>query len=395
VTVIASVRILTRKMGNGMKNENHGRPIRTDLTAARSIRGRPLRILHVHHTFDLGGAEVMLLDLAVGQKKLGHAVTICSMYGPGLLDGKACDYGLPVVHLNSRRNLMAKVRLLTTFLREHPQDIVHSHWGVWLPTAISGFLKRTPCIHTHHGVRGRKFFLEDRVASLFTTMVVVLTPEVDDYIGKLVSVPRRKIRVIPNGIDLARIRGSQRVELDGIPPGAIVVGMVARLSPPKDYSTFMRAAKCVLERFPDVHFIAVGGGRQRAQLEAEKAQLAIQNFHFLGNRLDVPAILRRMTINVLATRHEGLSITLLEAMASGCSCVATDIPANRFALDNGNSGALVPGNDPAALAVAIEGLLADGDMRKKLHENALQRAQYFSAERMVKDYIGLCAQLMP
>jgi glycosyltransferase involved in cell wall biosynthesis len=335
----------------------------------------------------------MLLDLAAGQMRRGHEVTICSMYGPGLLDGKALEYGLPVVHLNSSAKLTEKVKLLTSYLRQHPQDIVHSHWGVWLPTAISGFLKRTPRVHTHHSNQRRRLFLEHRVASLFTTKVVVLTPEVDDYIRKWVAVPKRKIVVIPNGIDLSRIAGVQRVELEGIPPDAPVVGMVARLSPPKDYSTFMRAAKIVLGRFPSVHFIAVGDGQQRAAFEAEKAQLEIPNFHFLGNRLDVPSVLRRMTINVLTTRNEGLSITLLEALASGCPCVASDIPANRFVLDNGNSGVLVPGRDPEALSAAIERLLFDVTLREKLHEKAMQRAQYFSAERMAQDYINLYGQL--
>jgi len=352
-----------------------------------------LRILHVNHTLDLGGTEIMLLDLAAWQKRLGHTVTICSMYGPGLLDGRAYEYDLPVVHLNSSDNLIAKVRSLRAYLTRHPQDIVHSHWGVWLPTAISGFLERTPCIHTHHSNQRRRLFLEHRAASLFTTKVVVLTPEIDDYIGKWLGVPKRKIVVIPNGIDLARIREAQRVEFDGIDPGVTVVGMIARLSPPKDYSTFLRAAKIVLERFPEVHFIAVGDGPQHTALETERAQLGLLNFHFLGLRMDVPAILRRMSVNVLVTRNEGLSITLLEAMASGCPCIASDIPANRFALHEGDSGLLVPGNDAAALAAAIELLLADKVLCENLNERAMHHALYFSAERMAGDYLNLCDHL--
>ena len=315
-----------------------------------------MRILHVNHTLDLGGTEIMLLDLASGQKRLGHSVAICSMYGPGLLDGKAAEYGIPVVHLNSPNKLTTKVRNLSAYLRDHPQDIVHSHWGVWLPTALAGFLRRTPRVHTHHANQRRRLFLEHRAASLFTTKVVVLTPEVDDYIRKWVSVPKRKIAVIPNGIDRSRFADVPEIELEGIPAAATVVGMVARLSPPKDYSTFMRAAKLVLLRFPDVQFVAVGDGPQRAQLEAERAQMELRNFHFLGNRLDVLSVFKRMTINVLATKNEGLSITLLEAMASGCACIASDIPANRFALDGGNAGLLVPGLNPEAMAAAIERL---------------------------------------
>ena len=352
-----------------------------------------MRILHVNHTLDLGGTEVMMLDLAREQKRLGESVTICSMYGPGLLDGKAAEYGLPVVHLNSASSLSAKVRSLTAYLSQYPQDIVHSHWGVWLPTAIAGFLKRVPRVHTHHSNQQRRLFLEHRVASFFTNKVVVLTPQVDDYIKKWVAVPKRKIVVIPNGIDFSRIEGAAQVDLESIPHGATVVGMVARLSPPKDYPTFISAAKLVLDRFPDVHFIAVGEGRMRPQFEAQVAQLGLKNFHFLGGRLDVPEVLQRMTIKVLATKNEGLPITLLEALASGCACIASDIPANRFTLDDGNSGLLVAGQDPPALAAAIERLLVDPDLRRRLKESASHRSQYFTAHRMAKDYVALCRNL--
>jgi glycosyltransferase involved in cell wall biosynthesis len=156
----------------------------------------------------------------------------------------------------------------------------------------------------------------------------------------------------------------------------------------------MQAAKIVLRRFPEAHFIAVGDGKLRAQLEAEKVQLGIPNFNFLGNRLDVPAILRRMTLNVLATRNEGLSITLLEAMASGCPCIASDIPANRFALDDGSCGLLPPGNDPEALAAAIENLLKDEHLRIALSERATKRSAYFTVERMTNDYVELYTRLL-
>jgi len=354
----------------------------------------PLRILHVNHTMDLGGTEVMLLDLANGQKRLGHQVTICSMYGPGILDEKARSCGLSVVHLRSGNRLRHKVKLLTAYLRANPQDVIQSHWGVWLATALSGFLAGTPRVHTHHANQQRRLFLEHRVASLFTNKVVVLTPQVDDYIRKWVRVPKRKIAVIPNGIDQSRVQNQQRIELDGIPPHVPVVGMVARLSPPKDYSTFMRAAKIVFGRFPEAQFIAVGDGKLRAQLETEKIQLGIPNFNFLGNRLDVPAILGRMTVNVLATRNEGLSITLLEAMASGCPCIASDIPANRFALDDGACGLLPPGNDPEALAAAIESLLKDEPLRTGLSERATKRSAYFTVERMTNDYLKLYNELL-
>ena len=354
-----------------------------------------MRILHVNHALTVGGAETMLLELAAEHKRLGHTVTICSMYGVGPLDAKARDLDLPVVHLNSGRALTAKIKSLVSYLREHPQDLLHSHWAVWLATSIAGFLTKTRHVHTHHSGESRRRFMEHRAALMFTNKVVVLTPKIDNYIRQWVSVPRRKLVVIPNGIDLTRFSGTQRTELDGIDPRAPVVGMVARLSPPKDYSTFIRAAKIVLNRFPNVHFVAVGEGRQRLQLEVERAQLALRNFHFLGNREDVPSILKRMTVAVLASDSEGQGIVLVEALASGCPCIATDIPAIRFVLDQGNAGLLVPGKDPEALAEGIGRLLLDEPLRQSLRENGVQRSLRFSAQRMARDYIYLYCRLNP
>ncbi len=264
-----------------------------------------LRILHVQHFFDLGGVESMILELAKGQKALGHEVTICSMYGSGPSDEKAHAYGFKVVHLNSERSLLANVRTLAAFLKRGKYDIVHSHWGVWLAAALAGFLRRVPRVHTHHANQQRRLFLGHRVASIFTTKVVVLTPQVDDYIKSWVAVAARKIVVIPNGIELSKIEEAASVEIEGIAADQTVIGMVARLSPPKDYSTYIRAAKIVTDKFPNVHFIAVGIGRDEARLRSEVAALQLDRFHFLGGRLDVPSLLHRMKIMVLSTKNEG------------------------------------------------------------------------------------------
>src|ERR1700721_108918 len=154
---------------------------------------RPLRILHVNHTMDLGGTEVMLLDLLNCQKRLCHHFIICSIYDPGILDEKARSCALSVVHLRSGNRLRNKVKLLTSYLKANPQDVIQSHWGVWLATALSGFLAGTPRVHTHNANQQRPLFLEHRVASLFTNKVGVLTPRVDDYIKKGFGVPSGKI----------------------------------------------------------------------------------------------------------------------------------------------------------------------------------------------------------
>ena len=355
---------------------------------------RLMRIVHITHRLDLGGVETMLMDLVREQSNLGHKVTICILRGGGLLDLRAQELGIRLVHLNAPQGLWARVRLLTKFLQDDRFDIAHSHWGVWLPTAIAARLSGTCCVHTHHSNQRRIYAPQHRIAVKFTHRVVILTPQVDDYIKRWVGVPRRKLAVIPNGINPSRVLRVSRVEIEGIPSDSPVIGMIARLSPPKDYSTFLRAAKIVLQKFPHVHFAAVGGGQMQKLLEDERSKMGLTNFHFLGHRLDAVSILHRFTVNVLSTRNEGLSITLLEAAFAGRASIASDIPGNRFLFEDGRAGILFPVGDARALAEAIERLLSDESLRKYYEECARTRAREFTSERMARNYLALYTTLL-
>lgn len=348
-----------------------------------------MKVVHVQNCLDVGGSEVMLIELAKQQLALGHDVAICTIGGEGPMDETAQSYGIKVDHLRAGRGLFNQVHALWSYLKRDAPDIVHSHWGVWLPVALAGFFAGVPRVHTHHANQRRRLFLEHRFATLFTNRVVILTPEADDYIKKYVAVPKRKIVVIPNGIDLSRVESATRIEIDGIPEDSPVVGMIARLCPPKDYSTFIRCAKLLNGEFPNVHFIAVGGGQMRMTFEEEATSLGVQNFHFLGARHDVPGILRRMSVNVLATKCEGLSITLLEGMASGCPCVASDIPANRYALGDGKAGLLVKGQDPVALAAGIKRMLTENLLREEFIRSSGELCKFFTSGRMASDYLAM------
>ena len=353
-----------------------------------------MRILHVQTLLAIGGVENMILQLAREQMNQGHDVTICCIYGEGPFDYRAAEKGIRVVHLNSERGQLARIRALYAFLGREKFDVLNSHWGVWLTTAIAGFLRGVPRVQTNHSNHSRRQFIEHRIACAFTTKVVSLTPYVEPYLTKWVGVPRRKIAVIPNGLDFSILEAASRVEIDGIPPEAPVIGMIARHAPPKDYSTFLKAAQIVNRSHPQVHFISIGEGPQRPQFEREAAELKLINFHFLGGRHDVPSLFRRMSLNVLATRNEGHPLTLVEAMASDCPSIASDIPSVRFTLDAGRAGVLVPGEDASALARAMTKLLDDPTATEALRIRGREWAKNFSAEKMCQNYLSLYASII-
>jgi len=103
-----------------------------------------MRILHVNHSMTVGGAEVMIIELARQQAKAGHQVAICSMYGPGALDAKAAEFRLKVFPPQQQTLAAAKTSSLIAHLRENPVDILNSHWAVWLATALARCAYRHP-----------------------------------------------------------------------------------------------------------------------------------------------------------------------------------------------------------------------------------------------------------
>ena len=174
----------------------------------------------------------------------------------------------------------------------------------------------------------------------------------------------RKVRTILNGIDQERFPFS-----GSAPDGSVVT--VARLSPEKDIANLVQAAAIVRQSDPDLRIEVAGDGPCRGELGRLVGELGLDGcVSFLGEIHDVPALLARGAIFVLPSRSEGISLTLLEAMACGLPVVATRVGGTPEVVVDGETGLLVPPADPAALAEAVlqaaarpRGCAADGGSR--------------------------------
>ena len=142
--------------------------------------------------------------------------------------------------------------------------------------------------------------------------------------------PANRVRVIPNGVDTDRYRPAKadaklRQQL-GIPRTAPLAGIVAVLRPEKNHEMFLRVAAQVHEEVPEAHFLVIGDGPRRAELEALSAELGLsQCVHFLGKRPDVPELLNLLDVFVLTSRMEANPVSILEALATGKPVVATRV----------------------------------------------------------------------
>jgi glycosyltransferase involved in cell wall biosynthesis len=197
---------------------------------------------------------------------------------------------------------------------------------------------------------------------------------------------------VPLGLELDRFvnaersRGQLRAEL-GIPADVPLVGIVARLVPIKAHEVFLRAAAILAAREAGARFLIVGDGERRAELEALSTNLGLgRSVEFLGWRPDLDRVYADLDLVVLCSRNEGLPVALIEAQAAGRPVVATRVGGVPDLVVSGDTGLLVPPDDPDALARAIQSLLDDVEMRDRLGKAGRRRVvPAYNAERLLED----------
>jgi glycosyltransferase involved in cell wall biosynthesis len=201
---------------------------------------------------------------------------------------------------------------------------------------------------------------------------------------------REQVHVVYNGIDVgpppdARARSCIRQRL-AVSDDTLVVATIARLDPVKDLDTMIRATTMLAARRP-ILLIVVGEGVERNRLETLTTRLgAATSVRFLGHREDARTWLSGCDVYANSSIHEGVSLTILEAMAAGLPTVATAVGGTPEIID-GTCGRLVPARDAAALANALDELAERDALRRELGATARQRVeQRFTIERMVQEY---------
>jgi glycosyltransferase involved in cell wall biosynthesis len=211
--------------------------------------------------------------------------------------------------------------------------------------------------------------------------------------------------VIYDGIDLDAFRPSRdgaavRREL-GIPPGVPLVGIVGHIQAWKGQDVVLRALRLVRDTVPDVHCLVVGGVHRRGSEYARDLHRFVEEHGltshviFTGPRDDVPDLMTAMDVVIHASVvAEPFGRVVLEGMAAARAVIATDMGGVPEILKDGVTGKLVPPDDPQSLAVAIVGLLADADQRRRLGENGRAEVeQRFSMQRHVRSVTDVYASL--
>ncbi len=359
-------------------------------------------VLHLIHSDEPGGAESMLLALMDSLQPRGYRCLV-GLAGGGWLEERLNERGASVIPLSFRHT--GDWRLLRKIGRtigEWDVSLVHTHLSrMNLYGGIGAGLARVPVVATVHGrdFQGRWGRLGERLVTRFSNRVVAVSQDLARAMEQR-GWPRSRLRVIHNGIPVTEpepetVREEARREL-GIEPGAPVIGTVGRLEPVKAYPVLMAAMEQVLGVAPEARVLMVGDGSERGMLEADACERGISHrVIFAGTRTDVPRMLAAMDLFVLCSHSEGLSISLMEAMAAGLPVVATEVGGNPELVEYGTTGLLVPPRDPEMLAAAILFLIRHPQCCRTLGSAGRQRViERFSADAMAAKYADLYEEIL-
>jgi sugar transferase (PEP-CTERM/EpsH1 system associated) len=278
-----------------------------------------------------------------------------------------------------------------------------------VPATIAGVPAR---IHGEHGrdtndVDGtdRKYQWLRRAYAPFVTRYVALSRDLESYLRDRVGVPSRKIEQLYNGVDTDRFRPADegRRPISGCPfqgPEFWLVGTVGRIEAVKDQANLASAFVYALRLHPDarrrMRLVLAGNGSLRAAVERIlRDGCALDLAWFAGERADVPAVMQGFDCFVLPSLAEGISNTILEAMASGLPVVATRVGGNAELVEDGVTGRLVPRADPVSLAHEIVAYFADPTAARRHGYAGRQLAErQFSLDRMVERYDQLYCEVL-
>jgi sugar transferase (PEP-CTERM/EpsH1 system associated) len=375
------------------------------------IHGHPPLVAHVVYGFHVGGLENGIVNLInhMPSGRYRHVVIALTSADPAFHARIHQRVELIQLHKSPGHGARLYPTLWRLFRSLRPA-IVHTRNLAALEMAVPAWAARVPVrIHGEHGwdtadpdaasVRHRVL---RRVYSPFVSHYVALSEHLADYLLARVGIMPRRVSRICNGVDASRFSPSA-VAASDIPfarPGHWIVGSVGRLQEIKDPLNLVRAFALWLGRDGEARqrarLVMVGDGPLGAEVKQAVVAAGLADHVWLpGARDDVPALMSGMDCFALPSRAEGISNTLLEAMACGCPVVATAVGGNAELVVPGQTGWLVPSGNPAALADALAACFRDpGDARKRGAAGRRRVEADFSLESMVARYLDCYDRLL-
>jgi glycosyltransferase involved in cell wall biosynthesis len=379
----------------------------TDSMRPLRDRSRLTRVVHVATRLPVGGMENVVASLVEGLPRQRYESGICCLEEADRLGLELRARGAEIVELGRRRRReLGLFFRLANIAAKKRVDILHCHDELsWFYGTVSASLAGVPLvIVTMHGRRfniSTRHLLEQRVLSRRTACVISVSDYLRGQLQEQLRLRSDRLVTIHNGIPLpppvsdefevARARHSL-----GLPVDAVVVGCVGELSRIKNFELAIDAVAEVRRVMPSVRLVLIGDGPCRRRLETKVRDAGLRDgVHFAGLRRDVAQLWPVLDIYVCSSDYEGISLSVLEAMASSRAVIATAVGGNSEIIHHNETGLLVPARDTRALATAILSLVGDAPKRYLLGQQAeaLVRSTY-AVGKMLDRYDSLYQRLI-
>lgn len=362
------------------------------------------RVLHVVTSLEQGGMENGVCNLAIGLQSHGIETSIACLEREGVFSKRLPNH-IQITTLAKKNGFTLRTiwRLLRLIHTIRP-DLIHTHnLGPLIYSALATFGAKTcPILHGEHSLLADWEKLPSRLRQrrvlyhacrAIHTVSAAQIPEISPLLSS-----KNKITAIPNGVDTAHFQPREqnyaRIQL-GLPPGALVLGLVGRFGPFKQHDILMAAFESIAKYNPNLHLLFVGaGGTEEHRVRALAEASAYKNrIHIIGF-LNDPAIgYNAMDFLIIPSTNEGMSNAAIEAMSSGVPVIANIDCGHEQIINHGLDGIISDLSTPLQVKASIDSIIASPELIAKIRINARSTVlNRFSLKRMLSDYSKLYEQ---
>ena len=348
---------------------------------------RVVRVAYCVDSLEIGGTELNAVRTLEALDRQRFEVTVFHFHKTGPLRQRYEALGVELVHLPigplyAPRTAAQGVRFLRLLQRKRIQ-LVHTHdlySNIFAaPWARLGGYRLIASRRWLDAAPRPGLLVLNRWSYRFAHRVIANSALTAGLLVDQERVPATRVIELPNFLEerafrrvTAEVRNA-RLRSWGVPPGAFVIGTVARLAPVKNHAMVLHALQRLDE---DVHLVLIGAGPSRRALEELAQELHVERrVHFLGQLLETENLHQFFDVSVLCSRSEGSPNVLIEALAVGCPVVATPVGGIPEVVIDRQTGLLVPVDRPDALAASVQELRHDAALRKQLSEAGPARAR--------------------
>ena len=352
-----------------------------------------MKIIQVMPEFGLAGAEIMCENLTYELTKMGHIVTVISMYDyHSSITARLEKKGIDVRYLDKKPGLdLSMIRKIKKILKETNADVVHTHRycaQYAVPAAILAGVKHR--VHTIHNIAQKENGRLARKLNRFFfkhchVIPVALSELIRDSVVKEYRIDKNKIHVVFNGIDLSHCLPKDDYTIKDV----FKILHIGRFSTQKNHIGLLKAFQLFHDKYSDSELWLIGDGEKKNEIEQYVQDNNLENnVKFLGLQENVYEYLHNADVFALPSNYEGVPMTLIEAMGTGLPIVATNVGGIPDMLTNGVD-ALIVKNDSSIINAAFEMFYNTQEKRQECGENAKLRAAIFSSAAMGGAYVGI------